>query len=206
MSTRWNFEKQEQLKGYLDAAHKAAKDYLSVHSEADSAVVYRLADDAAKEYSKNLSIRDTQSIGDYTIAFIREMLTAEPLNFPAKTDTTGKKRGCSHYGNVGLPKEKVEQIQELIRQGHTYKEIMTQCEVAAGTITNIKKKMKTDNQKEETECKPVELDSNKQLTSFSDILNIISCLVKSGANRFSFSLPVNGKEYMVSFSEVTSND
>ena len=82
MSTRWNFEKQEQLKGYLDAAHKAAKDYLSVHSEADSSIVYRISDDAAKNYSKNPSIRDTQSIGDYTISFIREILKAP--DFPAK--------------------------------------------------------------------------------------------------------------------------
>ena len=205
MSTRWNFEKQEQLKGYLDAAHKAAKDYLSVHSEADSSIVYRISDDAAKNYSKNPSIRDTQSIGDYTISFIREILKAP--DFPAKK---AKKKG-NYRGKVPIPKDIICKAEELIKQGKSYAEIRAECHIATGTIARIKKKMllaypNQENEKEKVICEPVEIDIPKPQTDFSNILNIVTCLAESGADYFKFTLPINGKEFLVSFSEVTNDD
>lgn len=213
MSTRWNFEKQEELKGYLEVAHKVAKDYLSVHSETDSAIVYRISDDAAKEYSKNPSIINTQPIADYVISYIREMLKSS--DFPTNISTVDKKSAHNPCDHRKLSKEKVAEIQEMIKQGVPYKTIAKKADVSPSSVERIKERMKNEEQKVEkvkveklevAMCKPVEINSPKPQLDFSNIINIVACLAEYGINYFTFSLSVNGKEYMVSFSEVTNND
>lgn len=204
-TSHWNPEKQEQLKEYLDAAHKAAKEYLSVHNEADSSIVYRISDDAAKEYSKNPSIINTQPIADYVISYIREKLKYFPL------DKKGKRKNI--YGKAGLPECKLKEIEEMLKQGYKYVDIMHKCNVASGTVSKVKSKMKTAEKNETSKTADNLVGCNTQIrgkekpsNDLSKMIALITSMFESNVPEFNFVFPVKDKKFSVRIREVKDYD
>lgn len=209
MSTRWNFERDEQLTKYLDAAHSAAKDYLSVHAEQDSSTVYRLSDEAANNYLKSPAVRDSKTAYDYAMTIIREALSKQQAE-PAKAKRKHGER---------IPEEILEEAEKLLKDGTPRKEISEKLGIGISSIGRLAKKLEAkpdvpqaekgsfeENERKEVETNVMESEKSKETENISDIRQMINFVQGVGADYLSFMISVNGKQYAVSISEVKNNE